>query len=122
LGNLCYSKESIPEYPKVGNHFYLRKTDTGMCDMYEPFLKLIPGQKLCAPRRKRLPIWLRERVEQTNENENNVTDDENYDNSEYIEAQEINTSLQIIEKSPIKTSKLARKRYVKTKLKKITNR
>jgi hypothetical protein len=52
---------------------------------------------------KSLPIWLRERVEQTNENEYNVTDDENYDGSEYTEVQEINTSLQIIGESPIKT-------------------
>jgi hypothetical protein len=55
--------------------------------MYEPLLKLIPGQKLCAPCRKCLPIWLRERVEITNENEYNVTDDEKYDVSEYTEVQ-----------------------------------
>jgi hypothetical protein len=59
----------------------LRKIDIGTCDIHEPFLKPIPGQKLCAPRRKCLPIWLREQVGQTNENENNVTDDENYDDS-----------------------------------------
>jgi hypothetical protein len=51
-----------------------------------------------------------------------VTDDENYDDSEYTEVQEINTSLQIIGESPIKTSKLTRKRYATTKLKKITKR
>jgi ribosome-associated translation inhibitor RaiA len=48
-----------------------------------------------------------------------VTDDENYDDSEYTEVQEVNTSLQIIGESPVKTSKLARKRYARTKLKKI---
>jgi hypothetical protein len=90
--------------------------------MYEPLLKLFPGQKLRAPCRKCLPIWLRQRVEQTNDNEYNVTDDENYDDSEYIEVQEINTSLQIIEEPPITTSKLARKRYDTTKLKKLTKR
>jgi hypothetical protein len=58
LGNLCYSKESIPEYPTIGNH-YLRKIDIGMCDMYEPFSEFIPGEKLYAPCKKRLPIWLR---------------------------------------------------------------
>jgi uncharacterized protein with HEPN domain len=52
----------------------------------------------------------------------NVTDNENYDDSEYTEVQEINTSLQIIGESLIKTSKLARKRYAKTKLKKIAKR
>jgi hypothetical protein len=89
--------------------------------MYEPFLKLVPRQNLCAPRRKKsLPIWLRERVEQTNENEYNKPDDENYDDCECTEVQEINTSLQIIGESPIKTSKLARKRYATTKLRKIT--
>jgi hypothetical protein len=92
-----------------------------MCEIYEPFLKLIPGQKLCAPCRKCLPICFIEQVERTNENEYNVTDDENYD-SEYTEVQEINTSLQIIGESPIKTSKLFRKRYGRTKLKKITER
>jgi hypothetical protein len=51
-----------------------------------------------------------------------VTDDENYDDSEYTEVQEINTSLQIIGESPIKTSKLARKRHASTKLKKVTKR
>jgi hypothetical protein len=61
--------------------------------MYKPFLKLIPEQKLCAPCRKCLPIWLRERVEQTNENEYNVADDENYDDSGYTDVQEISTSL-----------------------------
>jgi hypothetical protein len=90
--------------------------------MYEPFLKLIPGQRLCAPCKKCLPIWLRKWVEQKNENEYNVTDNENYDDSEYPEVQEINTSLQITGKSPTKTSKLARKRYATTKLKKITKR
>jgi hypothetical protein len=89
--------------------------------MYEPFLKLIPEQKLCAPCRKCLPIWLREQVEQTNKNEYYVTDDNYYD-SEYTEVQEINTSLQVIGESPIMTSKLSRKRYTTTKLKKITNR
>jgi hypothetical protein len=68
LGNLCYSKDNIPEDLKVGNH-YLRKINIGMCDMYEPFLKLLPGQKLCASCRKCLPVWLRARVGQTNENE-----------------------------------------------------
>jgi hypothetical protein len=63
LGNICYSKGNIPEYPKVGNHL-LRKIEIGMCDMYEHFLKLIPGQKLCAPCGKYLPIWLRKNVEQ----------------------------------------------------------
>jgi hypothetical protein len=90
--------------------------------MYEHFLKLIPGQKLCAPCGKYLPIWLRERVEQRNENEYKVTDDENFDDSQYTEVQEINTSLQIIGESPIKISKLARKRYATTKLKKIMRR
>jgi hypothetical protein len=61
----------------------LRKIDIGMCDMYEPFLKIITEQKLCGPCRKCLPIWLREQVEQTNGNEYNVTDDENYNDSEY---------------------------------------
>jgi hypothetical protein len=93
-----------------------------MCDMYESFLKLIPRQKLCAPFSRCQPIWLRERVEQTNENEYKVTDDENDDDSEYTEVQEINTSLRITGESPIKTSKLARKRYATTKLKKITKR
>jgi hypothetical protein len=65
---------------------------------------------------------LRERVEQTNENEYNVTDDENYGDSEYTEVQEINTSLQIIGESPTKTSKFARKRYATNKLRKITKR
>jgi hypothetical protein len=51
-----------------------------------------------------------------------VTNDENYDDSEYTEVSEINTSLQIVGESPIKTSKLARKRYATTKLKKITKR
>jgi hypothetical protein len=51
-----------------------------------------------------------------------VTDNENYDDSEYTEFQEINTSLQIIAESPIKTSKLASIRYAVTKLKKITKR
>jgi hypothetical protein len=41
---------------------------------------------------KSLPIWLREQVEQTNENEYNVTDDEKYDDSEHTEVQEINTT------------------------------
>jgi hypothetical protein len=91
LGNLCYSKDNIPEYRKVGNH-YLRKIDIGMCDMYEPFLKLIPGKKPCAPCRKCLPIWVGERVEKTNENEYNVTHDENYDDNEYTEVQERNIS------------------------------
>jgi hypothetical protein len=95
LGNLCYNKDNISGYPKVGNH-YLRKTEIGVCDMYELFLKLIPCQKLCASSRKCLLIWFREWVEQTNENEYNVTDDENYDDSECTEVQEINTSLQII--------------------------
>jgi hypothetical protein len=89
--------------------------------MYEPFLKLIPGQNLCAPCRKYLSIWLREQVEQTNENEYSVTGDENYGDSEYTAVQEINTSLQIVGELPIKTSKLARKRYSMTKLK-ITRR
>jgi hypothetical protein len=93
-----------------------------MCDTYEPFLKFIPGQKRCAPCRKCLPIWLRERVEQTNENEYNVADDENYDDSECTEVQERNTSLQIIGESPIRTSTLATKRYSTIKLKKITKR
>jgi hypothetical protein len=52
-----------------------------MCDACELFLKLIPGQKHFAPCRKRLPIWLTERVGQTNENEYNETDDENYDDN-----------------------------------------
>jgi hypothetical protein len=121
LGNACYSKDSTPENPKVGNH-QLRKIDTGMCEIYEPFLKLIPGQKLCAPCRKCLPIWLRERVEQTIENEYHVSDDENHDDSGYTDVQEISTSLQIIGESPIKTSKLATKRYAVTELKKITKR
>jgi hypothetical protein len=81
--------------------------------MYEPFSKLIPGQKLCAPCRKCLPIWLREQFEQTNENEYNVTDDENHHDSKYTEVQEINISLQIIGESPIKTSNLAMKRYAR---------
>jgi hypothetical protein len=51
-----------------------------------------------------------------------VTDEENYDDSEYTEVQEINTPLQIITESPIKTSELARERYATTKLKKITKR
>jgi predicted transport protein len=46
-----------------------------------------------------------------------VTDDENYDDSEYTEVQEINTSPQIIAESPIRTSKLARKICARTKLK-----
>jgi hypothetical protein len=87
----------------------------GMCDMYELFLKLIPGQKLCAACRKYLPIWLREEVEQTEENEY-VTDDENYDDSEYTEVQEINTSMQINGESHVK---LARKRYARTKLRRL---
>jgi hypothetical protein len=49
-----------------------------------------------------LPIWLREQVYETNKNEYDVTDDENYDDSEYTEIQEINTPLQIIGESPIR--------------------
>jgi hypothetical protein len=90
--------------------------------MSEPFLKLIPRQNVCAPCRKYLSVWLRERDEQTNENEYKVTDDESYDNNQYTEVQEINTSLQIIGESLIKTSTLASKRYATTKLKKITKR
>jgi hypothetical protein len=60
--------------------------------MYESFVKLIPGQKLCASWSKCLPVWLRDWVEQTNENEYNVTDDENYDDSECTQIQEINSS------------------------------
>jgi hypothetical protein len=100
----------------------LRKIDIGMCGPYESFLKLTPAQKVCAPCRKCLPICLREQVEQTNENEYNVTDDENYDNRENNKVQEINTSLQIIGGSPIKTPKLAMKRYARTELKKISTR
>jgi hypothetical protein len=51
-----------------------------------------------------------------------VTDDENYDDSEYTEVQEINTSMHIIGESPRKTSKLATRRYTTTKLKKIMKR
>jgi hypothetical protein len=89
--------------------------------MCESFLKLIPGQN-CAPCRKCLLIWLREQVEQTNENEYSVTEDEKHDDSEYTEVQEINISLQIIGESPIKTSTLAREIYARTKLNKITKR
>jgi hypothetical protein len=51
-----------------------------------------------------------------------VTDNENYDDNEYTEVQEINISLQIIAESPVKMSKLGRKRYARTKLKKTAKR
>jgi hypothetical protein len=52
---------------------------------------------------------LTERVGQTNGNEYNVTDDENYDDSEYTEVQELKPPLQIIGESPTNTSKLDRR-------------